>query len=416
MVNVTMNRGDKLILNNDLTQNSYLTLDASNNILIDNLGAECLRIDSNGNFGIKTATLRSKFNIESDITNTDETNAVMQLELRGKTNESVQLLIGYNTQGDYGFIQANNYGVGSKPLIIQKYGGDIGIGTSSPGARVDIQSGANAYGLKLGFGSSGVSDWVFANSFYSGMGQSTYALNIGTGDSTNGQDLFLLTKNTSHVNGMVIKASGNVGIGTASPAASLHVVHGGSVGDIVLALDRTIADDTTIFFYNNGVAKWAVGHAYSANVFYIYPQGTGQGLAVTETGQVGIGTNTPASTTNFAVIGLNPSIGTTIVVDGSGNFYKSSSSRRHKDNIQPLKEDFKKILEAAPKSFTYKITGLSDVGFIAEEFEDLGLKNLVIYDQEGRPDALKYDRIPLYILEIIKLQESRIKALENKVR
>lgn len=51
----------------------------------------------------------------------------------------------------------------------------------------------------------------------------------------------------------------------------------------------------------------------------------------------------------------------------------------------------------------YKTTRGRDIGYTAEEFDKLGLDDLLIY-RDGQPDAIKYDRLPLYILEIIKEQ------------
>jgi hypothetical protein len=42
------------------------------------------------------------------------------------------------------------------------------------------------------------------------------------------------------------------------------------------------------------------------------------------------------------------------------------------------------------------------------------LKDLVIYDDKQRPDALKYDRISLYLLEVIKDLKKRLEILEGK--
>lgn len=61
-------------------------------------------------------------------------------------------------------------------------------------------------------------------------------------------------------------------------------------------------------------------------------------------------------------------------MDGSGNFYTLTSSARFKDNIRDYNTDFARILQVKPKAFNYKATGAPDIGYIAEEFEKLGLK------------------------------------------
>jgi len=48
--------------------------------------------------------------------------------------------------------------------------------------------------------------------------------------------------------------------------------------------------------------------------------------------------------------------------------------------------------------------------FIAEEFDQLGLGNLVIYNRDGQPDALKYEMVSLYLLEVVKDQVQTTKG------
>lgn len=77
-----------------------------------------------------------------------------------------------------------------------------------------------------------------------------------------------------------------------------------------------------------------------------------------------------------------------------------------------MNANFAKILEVDPQAFTYKATGDQSFGYIAEDFDSLGLKNLVNYDKEGLPNSIKYDRIPIYLLEVIKEQQREITALK----
>ncbi len=134
------------------------------------------------------------------------------------------------------------------------------------------------------------------------------------------------------------------------------------------------------------------------------------------TKRVGIGTTNPS--TSFAVAGLASITGIYNAVKvntATGDFYYETSSKRYKKDIQPLKEDFSKILKAQPKLFKYKSSNISDIGYIAEDFDELGLKNLVIYDKEKQPDAIQYDKVCIYLLEIVKQQQKEIDELKSKV-
>lgn len=52
-------------------------------------------------------------------------------------------------------------------------------------------------------------------------------------------------------------------------------------------------------------------------------------------------------------------------------------------------------------------------GFIAEEFHDAGLTDLVIYDELGRPDAIDYANIPIYLLDVLKDHEIQLENQKN---
>lgn len=91
-----------------------------------------------------------------------------------------------------------------------------------------------------------------------------------------------------------------------------------------------------------------------------------------------------------------------------------SSSQRFKNNIDSFKENFAAILNAEPKSFTWKESGEPGIGYIAEEFHALGLHRLVSYDEQGEPLSINYELIPVYLLEIIKTHHAAIEKLDKE--
>lgn len=103
--------------------------------------------------------------------------------------------------------------------------------------------------------------------------------------------------------------------------------------------------------------------------------------------------------------------------DGAdGRVYYDDSTRRHKENIEPLEDDFDCLLEAQPK--TYTRPGKPDrheIGYIAEEIEELGLTHLLQYDKDGRPDGVNYEKAVLYLTEIAKSQRDRIVQQEARI-
>jgi FtsZ-binding cell division protein ZapB len=93
-----------------------------------------------------------------------------------------------------------------------------------------------------------------------------------------------------------------------------------------------------------------------------------------------------------------------------------NSTRRAKFNIKPLEDDFSLILKSQPKTYTRKVDPNHwEVGYIAEEMDSLGLKKLVEYDKDGRPDGYNYEKMILYVTEVLKMQDAAITQLQSEV-
>lgn len=101
--------------------------------------------------------------------------------------------------------------------------------------------------------------------------------------------------------------------------------------------------------------------------------------------------------------------------NSTGEIGYDNSSRRFQINIQTLEDDWHKLFKVRP--VTYNPPGSPDYqefGYVAEEVDSVGLSNLVEYDQEGIPDDVKYDRIVIYLTEIIKKQQKSIIDLKKQ--
>jgi hypothetical protein len=104
-----------------------------------------------------------------------------------------------------------------------------------------------------------------------------------------------------------------------------------------------------------------------------------------------------------------------------GRIWRSTSSRRRKVDIEDAEVDPAAVLKMRPRTFRDKGQVDNDpdtttrfIGFIAEELHDLGLTDFVDYDDEGRPDAISYDRLTAAIIPVLKDLNARVAALEAK--
>jgi len=115
----------------------------------------------------------------------------------------------------------------------------------------------------------------------------------------------------------------------------------------------------------------------------------------------------------LGIVGLPSSSAGSMLLLSNNRVYAFSSSIRTKENIIPLSDNFSKILDAQPVSFTDKATGVRSIGYIAEEFEKDGLQNLLVYEN-GKLVSLRYDLISVYNLEVIKELKKHIESMDKE--
>jgi hypothetical protein len=94
----------------------------------------------------------------------------------------------------------------------------------------------------------------------------------------------------------------------------------------------------------------------------------------------------------------------------------TSSSKRNKTKIRDWQPRGERILDVKPKKFEFiSEPGKTQIGCIAEDFDEQGLEELVSYDDKGNPCSIEYDKITLYLVDVVKKQQARIAALEGKI-
>jgi hypothetical protein len=126
---------------------------------------------------------------------------------------------------------------------------------------------------------------------------------------------------------------------------------------------------------------------------------------------MGIGNVSPMESLDVAgtimIRGIQQGSGFPVVLNGSKLYY-TASSREYKKDIADLSIDPDAVLKLRPVSFRWKSTNQEDIGLVAEEVDE-HVKELVIRDEQGRPEGVKYDKISLYLLELVKeLKEENV--------
>ena len=91
-------------------------------------------------------------------------------------------------------------------------------------------------------------------------------------------------------------------------------------------------------------------------------------------------------------------------IDTSGNVVMGgSSSARYKTNLSVIEKGrYMDLLKLNTYTFNYKDSGIGSFGLIAEEVDRLGLSELVMYDNDGKPDNIHYKLLSVSLLHLLQ--------------
>ncbi|HEX7400991.1 MAG TPA: tail fiber domain-containing protein, partial [candidate division Zixibacteria bacterium] len=101
---------------------------------------------------------------------------------------------------------------------------------------------------------------------------------------------------------------------------------------------------------------------------------------------------------------------------GRANAWNTYSSRRWKENINPIEDALDKVLALRGVSFQWKESKKHDLGFIAEEVGDV-VPEVVTYEENGvDAQSMDYARLVALLVEGIKAQQKEIESLKSEVK
>ena len=105
--------------------------------------------------------------------------------------------------------------------------------------------------------------------------------------------------------------------------------------------------------------------------------------------------------------------GVDLEIDTSTNeVFRVASSLRYKKDIVPINpKELNSILELTPVRFKWKNNGKPSVGLIAEEVDSVGLKDFVIYNENGEPDGVNYKLLTIGLISVLK--QGKIPVIEK---
>jgi hypothetical protein len=194
------------------------------------------------------------------------------------------------------------------------------------------------------------------------------------------------------------------------------------------------------YLYGNGGLRMTITTSGGVDIYDLLNVGGGYGTSGTTLSANGNISTNGAISADGTVTGGNLTTGGSLTrtalatgstsgasINGSGQFIRTPSSARYKQDIQDITYNYEDVLALSPKTFRLKdeaeLNPDSKVygGFIAEEVDQIeGLKVFVNYttQEDGSvvPDGVAYGEMVSALVSAIKHQDARIQALEAQVQ
>jgi hypothetical protein len=293
--------------------------------------------------------------------------------------------------------------------------GDVGIGTATPGYKLDVQSSASSGApLLANFQAAGGDVQVYIQN-------GTVKTQINA-DATNSASIIgsfsnhPLSLRTNNTERMRIDSSGNVGIGTTSPSTYGNLAVYTAASNTEVAAVTGGANYCT-FSLRNSSKRYSMQIRTDATNAWVLRDETAGANRITIRDSDGV-LFVPSvyATTNAAAAN--------VYVGSDGSIVRSTSSLKYKKDVQDATHGLADVLKLRSVTYKGKSESNGDTvfgGFIAEEVDALGLTEFVQYADDESPDALAYGNMVALLTKAIQEQQAlitaltaRIEALENK--
>jgi hypothetical protein len=300
-----------------------------------------------------------------------------------------------------------------------------------------------AFGFETAF-------WNFDGSYNTATGTQALFNNVGGNDNT--------ATGYEALYGCISSSCGLASNDTATGYEALYSVASGNdntaTGDQALYSDTTGSNNTATgyeaLYNNNGVGNTATGYesmsgnttgirntatgvnALNANTSggYNIAEGWHAGFNLTtgsnniDIGSLGaavdnatikIGTQGTQTSTFIAGIYNHSLTGSEVVVTSAGELGVVASSERFKTAIAPMGSNTAKLAQLRPVTFKLKsdATGTRQYGLIAEEVAKV-YPELVIRDESGRIDGVRYEELAPMLLNEVQKQAAEIRDLKEQ--
>jgi hypothetical protein len=415
----------------------YMGSRSNHSLVVTVNDTEQMRLTSTG-LGIGTSSPAVKLDVKGGALTVGDEGTYAA---RFSNNSTKGVVIGYDTTNNVGHIGSINPAVAWTDLVINKNGGNLGLGvTPSAWGNPTFQVGRTSV-----YGSGAFT--AFGSNWYSDTGDKYIASDYATQYyQLNGQHVWRTAASgtagdaISFTQAMTLDASGNLQVGLTGGTGRLNV---GASGTVALNFTNTTtsAVNSVLGYYDSTYGAISVGDMCiytpsnrsitlmadgASGIIKFASGGNTERARIDSSGNLLVGTTSLSGTEKFRVyqtsgeavnfsnedlsystivtksqtasasthyvLGIINSAGSVvgrITHNDTSTTYATSSDYRLKENIAPMTSALTTVAQLKPCTYTWKSNGSSGQGFIAHELQSVvpdavvGEKDAV--DENGNP-------------------------------
>ena len=421
--------------------------------------ATAITIDSSERVGIGKTPSTWHLDVDSSGTNVASFDGSNNTGVVINSSSSIADIIGYsNSASSYNAL--NIRGASGTGLVVDT-SNNVGIGTSSPTTHLSVTNSGfsntsttgipairteGAYGGGIGLVDTKEAGWYAQDS-----GDTLYQY-VGRASGTGASSSIVMT----------YKSSGNVGIGTTSPAnysnyTTLNLGQGGTGsilqldgstsghyhlvqnnnGDMLISADQGNAVGSThIKFLTDGSERWRInsagqmtnGFAATGSILQVAGNSVGGGVVGIIDPDVSVSTGNVILQLTFSVdqdatngkfaqfSDNNHNCGSISAASGTSVSFNTSSDERLKKNIVDASSQLSVIKNIKVREFDWKQNNHHEVGMIAQELNTV-IPNVVSEgsDEDDMYWGIDYGKLTPYLIKAVQELSAKNDALEARI-
>ena len=333
---------------------------------------------------------------------------------------------------------STNGGSGNSEKMRLDSSGNLGLGVT-PSTWTLYKS------LELGRTGNGISGYISgssvtinANAYYNSGWKYANSAVASQYEQDSGLHKWYTSTNTPTANGaitfnpaMTLDASGRLIVGGTTPYGGVATFTGGSSPVIINQTSSTGYAGLRIYNdQGSNIRSLELdysGSAYSGSLINGGPTGESAAICTTGAYPLVFGTNNTARATidssgalTVPNIYSNTTASVTYVAVSSAGLLQRGgvSALKYKQDIRDLESiDITKFRPVRYKSKCENDDQTIDYfGFIADEVEEAGIKELITYNDDGEPEGFQYERMTVVLLKAIQELTAEVETLKQRIK